>query len=153
MTGGSDKTTAPPPQPKASVKTVTAPGDDAARHGHDHTARARDHRRPASPHHASVEHTRARAFRRQRARAQRPGLLEDARRRLQRRAPAPAAGGVRAPGVGPSDPYEAYANYNLGYSLLKLGRCSEAVPYLQRAQHLEPERPEPKQALAQAKRC
>ena len=56
-------------------------------------------------------------------------------------------------GTGPSDPYEAYANYNLGYSLLKLGRCSEAVPYLQRAQQLEPQRSEPGQALAQAKSC
>jgi len=50
-------------------------------------------------------------------------------------------------------PYEAYANYKLGYALLQLGRCSEAVPYLQRAQQLEPERPEPKQALHQAKKC
>jgi serine/threonine protein kinase len=50
-------------------------------------------------------------------------------------------------------PYEAYANYNLGYTLLQLGRCSEAVPYLQRAQELEPRRPEPRKALHQAKKC
>src|SRR5439155_22202738 len=43
-------------------------------------------------------------------------------------------------------PYEAYANYNLGYALLQLGQCSEAVPYLERAKQLEPQRPEPKQA-------
>ena len=56
-------------------------------------------------------------------------------------------------GTGPSDPYEGYANYNLGYTLLKLGRCSDAVPYLQRAQRLEPDRSEPRQALAQARKC
>jgi serine/threonine protein kinase len=50
-------------------------------------------------------------------------------------------------------PYEAYANYNLGYTLLQLGRCNDAVPYLQRAQQLEPQRSEPKQALKSARRC
>ena len=56
-------------------------------------------------------------------------------------------------GAGPSDPYEAYANFNLGYSLLAVGRCSEAVPYLERAKQLEPSRHEPKEALKQAKKC
>jgi eukaryotic-like serine/threonine-protein kinase len=50
-------------------------------------------------------------------------------------------------------PNEAYANYNLGYTLLQLGRCSEAVPYLVRAQQLEPKRHEPKDALKLAKHC
>jgi serine/threonine-protein kinase len=50
-------------------------------------------------------------------------------------------------------PYEAYANYNLGYTLLQLGRCSEAVPYLHRAQQLEPQRQEPKDALKSARHC
>jgi eukaryotic-like serine/threonine-protein kinase len=56
-------------------------------------------------------------------------------------------------GKGPGDPYEAYANYNLGYTLLKLGQCSEAVPYLETAKRLEPSRPEPKDALKQARGC
>jgi eukaryotic-like serine/threonine-protein kinase len=56
-------------------------------------------------------------------------------------------------GTGPGDPYEAYANYNLGYSLLKLDRCAEAIPYLQNADRLEPWRHEPQQALKRAEKC
>jgi tRNA A-37 threonylcarbamoyl transferase component Bud32 len=56
-------------------------------------------------------------------------------------------------GVGPADPYEAYANYNLGYALYRSGRCSEAVPYLEHAQELEPERHEPRQVLKRAEHC
>jgi tetratricopeptide (TPR) repeat protein len=56
-------------------------------------------------------------------------------------------------GTGPSDPYEGYANYNLGYTLYQLGQCSQAVPYLQRAQQLEPTRPEPRNLLRRAERC
>jgi eukaryotic-like serine/threonine-protein kinase len=56
-------------------------------------------------------------------------------------------------GLGPSDPYEAYANYNLGYALYRLGRCGEAIPYLQRADQLEPQRHEPRQVLRRAERC
>jgi TolA-binding protein len=56
-------------------------------------------------------------------------------------------------GLGPGDPYEAYANYNLGYALYRLGRCSEAIPYLQRADQLEPQRHEPRQILKRAERC
>jgi eukaryotic-like serine/threonine-protein kinase len=50
-------------------------------------------------------------------------------------------------------PYEAYANFNLGYSLLQLGRCGDAIPYLQKAQQLEPQRHEPRQALKRAEKC
>jgi len=50
-------------------------------------------------------------------------------------------------------PNEAYANYNLGYTLLQLGRCSEAVQYLERARQLEPDRREPREQLARAKSC
>jgi serine/threonine-protein kinase len=56
-------------------------------------------------------------------------------------------------GTGPRDPYEAFANYNLGYSLLQLGRCGEAIPYLQKADSLEPQRSEPRRALRRAQRC
>jgi Tfp pilus assembly protein PilF len=56
-------------------------------------------------------------------------------------------------GTGPSDPYEGYANYNLGYTLYKLGQCSQAVTYLQRAQQLEPDRSEPGKVLKRAEHC
>jgi serine/threonine protein kinase len=56
-------------------------------------------------------------------------------------------------GVGPSDPYEGYANYNLGYTLLQLNSCEEAIPYLKTAEHLEHGRHEPHDALERAKKC
>jgi serine/threonine-protein kinase len=56
-------------------------------------------------------------------------------------------------GAGPADPYEAYANYNLGYTLLHSSRCREAIPDLERAQRLEPQRPEPGRDLARARAC
>jgi serine/threonine protein kinase len=56
-------------------------------------------------------------------------------------------------GSGPSDPYEGYANYNLGYALYRGGRCAEAVPYFRRAMKLEPDRSEPPAYLRRAQRC
>ena len=55
--------------------------------------------------------------------------------------------------TGSGDIYEAYANYNAGYSLLQLGRCDEAIGYLKTAQKLEPERSEPKDAAKRARAC
>jgi tetratricopeptide (TPR) repeat protein len=56
-------------------------------------------------------------------------------------------------GAGPGDPFEGYANYNLGSTLLHLGRCSDALQYLERARALEPERPEVQSALTAAQQC
>jgi eukaryotic-like serine/threonine-protein kinase len=56
-------------------------------------------------------------------------------------------------GTGPGDLYEGYANYNLGYALYRSGRCSEAVPYFQKAILLEPDRSEPRAFLKRAQRC
>jgi eukaryotic-like serine/threonine-protein kinase len=56
-------------------------------------------------------------------------------------------------GSGPTDPYEGYANYNLGYALYRLGRCSEAIPYLKQAEHLEPDRSEPRSIRQRAQHC
>jgi len=56
-------------------------------------------------------------------------------------------------GAGPSDPYEGYANYNLGYTLVQLGRCDEALPYLQAADGLEPGNGDVQRALQRARHC
>ena len=56
-------------------------------------------------------------------------------------------------GTGPGDRYEGYANYNLGYTLYRLGRCSEAIPYLKRAEKLEPDRTEPRTVRHAAQHC
>jgi eukaryotic-like serine/threonine-protein kinase len=60
---------------------------------------------------------------------------------------------LKLQGTGPSDLYEGYANYNLGYTLYRLGHCSEAVAYLRRAEQLEPDRHEPTQIRKRAERC
>jgi serine/threonine-protein kinase len=52
-----------------------------------------------------------------------------------------------------TDIYAAYANYNLGVTLVHLGQCSEALPHLEAAQQLEPNRPEVRNAIQAAKRC
>jgi len=56
-------------------------------------------------------------------------------------------------GTGPDDPYEGYANYNLGYTLYRLGRCSASIPYLKRAEKLEPDRTEPRDIRQAARHC
>jgi eukaryotic-like serine/threonine-protein kinase len=56
-------------------------------------------------------------------------------------------------GTGPADLYEGYANYNLGYALYRAGRCSEAIPYLKRAERLEPDRSEPRSIRRRAQHC
>jgi eukaryotic-like serine/threonine-protein kinase len=50
-------------------------------------------------------------------------------------------------------PSEAYANYNLGYTLLQLGHCDEAMRYLKTARKLEKWRSEPRDAIQRAKAC
>jgi serine/threonine-protein kinase len=46
-----------------------------------------------------------------------------------------------------------YANYNLAVDLIRLGRCAEAVPYLETAKQLEPDRHEVEQAMKIARKC
>jgi hypothetical protein len=48
---------------------------------------------------------------------------------------------------------EAYANYNLGYTLLQLGRCTEVTPYLDRSEAIQGHRKEIDQARRDVKRC
>ncbi len=51
------------------------------------------------------------------------------------------------------DPYLGYASYNLGAALTRLGRCSDAVPYLEQAKRLEPHTRSVVTMLALARRC
>jgi tetratricopeptide (TPR) repeat protein len=46
-----------------------------------------------------------------------------------------------------------YANYNLGVTLIRLGHCSEAMPYLETARQLEPDRHEVHDAMKIARKC
>jgi len=55
--------------------------------------------------------------------------------------------------AGAGYPYEAYASFNLGYTLLQLGRCGEAVPYLQKADGLEPRNKYVRKALQRDAHC
>jgi tRNA A-37 threonylcarbamoyl transferase component Bud32 len=52
-----------------------------------------------------------------------------------------------------SDINNGYANYNLAVTLIRLGRCADAVPYLEAAKQLEPDRHEVDQALKLAQKC
>ena len=56
-------------------------------------------------------------------------------------------------GTGPADPVEGYANYNLGFTLLQLGSCTDARTYLDQARRLEPDRHEIDRALDDVNRC
>jgi hypothetical protein len=53
----------------------------------------------------------------------------------------------------PADPVTAYANFNLGQTLVQLGQCTAALPYLQRAAQLETTSREAQNALVYAQRC
>jgi len=64
-------------------------------------------------------------------------LLQDAAAKLQ----------------GRGDLAEAYTDYNLGYTLLQLGNCSEALTWLERSKALQPSRKEVKDAIKQARTC
>jgi TolA-binding protein len=55
-------------------------------------------------------------------------------------------------GAGPADPYEAYANYNLGYALVRTGRCTEALAPLEAANRLETS-PAVDRTLREARSC
>jgi eukaryotic-like serine/threonine-protein kinase len=47
----------------------------------------------------------------------------------------------------------AYANYNLGITLIALGQCSQAMPYLEVARQIEPDRHEVHDAIKVAHKC
>jgi len=53
----------------------------------------------------------------------------------------------------PANPVTAYANYNLGQTLVRLGRCYDAIAYLEHAAELEPTRLQVHDALGYARQC
>jgi hypothetical protein len=53
----------------------------------------------------------------------------------------------------PTNPVTAYANFNLGQTLVQLDQCASAIPYLQRAGQLEPARQQVQAAIDYANRC
>jgi TolA-binding protein len=138
LTRGSDRNAAPP-QPKATtvVRTVTQPSGQTTTVVKQVTT---------TPPAATVTGSGGHALNDQGYAKMRSGDYAGALPLLQQSV-------AKLRGAGPSDPYEAYANYNLGYTLLQLGSCSEAIPYLQRAAQLEPQRSEPGKALKQAEKC
>ncbi|HKG09702.1 MAG TPA: hypothetical protein VKB07_03960, partial [Gaiellaceae bacterium] len=44
--------------------------------------------------------------------------------------------------------YEAYANYNVGRSLIELGRCAEGLPYIAASERIQGSRREFREARA-----
>ncbi len=50
---------------------------------------------------------------------------------------------------GTGDLYEAYANYNVGRSLIELGRCDEGLPHIDASQRIQGSRSEFRQARAE----
>jgi serine/threonine protein kinase len=139
LTRGNDNNAAAPPQPKATtiVRTVTRPSGQTTTVVREVTTTP-----PAPPATGSSGH----ALNDEGYAKLRAGDYAGALPLLQQSV-------TKLRGVGPSDPYEAYANYNLGYTLLRLGQCSQAIPYLERAASLEPQRPEPRKAIRQAEKC
>ena len=53
----------------------------------------------------------------------------------------------------PNDPYHGYVNYDLGLALTRLGRCKQGLPYLRRAEKLEPKAKRVQTALNLAEKC
>jgi serine/threonine protein kinase len=56
-------------------------------------------------------------------------------------------------GQGPADSYEGDANYDLGVTLVQLGRCADALSPLRRSQALEPQNTIVSSAVTAAEQC
>ena len=131
--GDSSKRALPPQKVSVSVKTVTQPGTTVVT-----TAPAPP---PTTTAPASGDpyalNNQAWELMKQGDYASALPLLENAVQQLQ----------------GRTDLGTAYANYNLGVTLIALGRCSEATPYLETSRAIQPDRHEVKDALKQARHC
>jgi|tagenome__1003787_1003787.scaffolds.fasta_scaffold20843363_2 serine/threonine protein kinase len=117
---------APPPTTRAASTTASAPTTSASSSSGGGVG--------GDPY---AENNRAWELMKAGAYAQALPLLQDAVRQLN----------------GRSDLGTAYAEYNLGYTLMQLGRCGEAVQYLEASRAIQPSRKEVKDALKQAQSC
>lgn len=127
LTGGSSKTL-PPARPSVSVRTVTAQGTTVVTTASAPTTSATD---------PVALNDQAWSLMQQQNYAAALPLLQQAVQELQ----------------GGTDLTTAYANYNLGVTLIALGQCSEAMPYLEVARQIESDRREVRDALKVAQHC
>ena len=142
LLGGGNQQAQPPQPPTVSVKTVTQPGTTVVT-----TAPA-----PPPPTTATTATTAAAAP------ASDPHALNDQAYALMKQGNYAAAlpllqQAVQALEGQTGDIYTAYANYNLGVTLVNLGQCGEAIPYLETSRALQPKRHEVDRALHQARKC
>ncbi len=142
LLAGGDTRALPQQRPSISVKTVTQPGTTVVT-----TAPA------APPPTTATTATTAAA-----APASDPHALNDQAYALMKQGDYAAAlpllqQAVQALQGQTGDVYTAYANYNLGVTLMNLGQCGEAIPYLETSRALQPKRHEVEQALHQARKC
>jgi serine/threonine-protein kinase len=128
LAGGDAKQSAPPARPSVSIKTVTTAPTTTPPTTAPTTTAAPD---PAALNDQAFSYMGQQNF------AAALPLLQQAVQELQ----------------GQSTLTAGYANYNLGVTLIALGQCSEAMPYLQTAQQIEPESPDVADALKNAQHC
>jgi serine/threonine-protein kinase len=134
LAGGDKPGASPPAQPSVSVKTVTQPGTTVVT-----TAPASPTttaQQPAAGDPAALN-DRAWSLMQQGDYQSALPLLESAVQQLQ----------------GQSNLTTAYATYNLGLTLINLGRCDEAMPYLEASRALQPKRHEVRDAIKAAHHC
>jgi len=127
LNGGSSKAL-PPARPSVSVKTVTAEGTTVV------TTASPPPTLSADP---VALNDQARSLMNQGNYQAALPLLQQAVQALQ----------------GGTDLNTAHANYNLGVTLIALGQCSQAMPYLEVARQIEPDRHEVHDALKAAQKC
>jgi eukaryotic-like serine/threonine-protein kinase len=135
LAGGGDKQgSSTPARPSVSVKTVTQPGTTVVTTAP--AAPTTTAQQPAAGDPAALN-DQAYSLMQQGDYQSALPLLESAVQQLQ----------------GHTDLTTAYANYNLGVTLMNLGRCDEAMPYLEASRAIQPDRREVRDAMKAAKHC
>jgi tetratricopeptide (TPR) repeat protein len=142
LVGGGDQQAQPPTQPTVSVRTVTQPGTTVVT-----TAAAPTTTPPTTATTAAAAPA-----------TSDPHSLNDQAWTLMQQGDYASAlpllqQAVQALAGQTGDIYTAYANYNLGVTLMNLGQCAEAIPYLEASRALQPKRHEVERALHQARKC